>query len=118
MVGTIFRLPDQMFLKRGVTYTILPDGRSLLVPAMNRLNVRSQSESHREDQGHDIVQALESILSGKKPVAGTARFNRRGIAHGGAHQLERRGPGRGGPAPFADQGLRPMMEGGQEIAEG
>ena len=116
MVGTIFKLPDQTYLQRGVTFTILPDGRPLRVPAMHRQTVRSQSESHREDEGHDLVQALENILKGKAPVEGKARFNKHGVAHGARRQLGR-APIRGGPAPFGDQGLRPVMEGGQQVAE-
>lgn len=120
MVGTIFNLPDQTYLQRGITFTILPDGRPLRVPAMNRQTVRSQSESHRADEGHDLVQALENILKGKAPVEGKARFNRHGVAHGARRQLGRAGPIRGGPAPFEDPqhaGLRPMMQGGQQVAE-
>ena len=105
MVGTIFRLPDEMQLQRGITFTILPDGRSLRVPAMSRLEVRAQAQSHEEDDDGKMVQALQDILAGKKPVAGRARINRRGRAHriGGG-----RGPMQGGPAPFDPHGgLRP-----------
>lgn len=82
MPGTIFRLPDILSLVRGMTYTILPDGRHLRVPSMNRMDVRAKSDGHAEDQGHDIMQALGDILAGKKPVAGRARHNRRGVAQG------------------------------------
>ena len=86
MVGTIFRLPDDRFLQRGVTFTIMPDGRSLRVPAMSRLNVRADSQSHEENGDHDIVEALQNILKGKKPVAGKARHNRLGQAFGNRMQ--------------------------------
>jgi len=86
MVGTIFRLPDDRQLQRGLTFTIMPDGRSLRVPAMNRISVRAESQSHDENGGHDIVQALQNILQGKKPVAGRARHNRLGQAFGNRMQ--------------------------------
>lgn len=82
MPGTIFRLPDITSLQRGITYTILPDGRSIRVPAMTRLTVRANAESHHKKEGDDIVQALQDLLAGKKPVDGRARFNRRGQARG------------------------------------
>jgi len=75
MEGTIFRLPDDRQLQRGVTFTILPDGRSLRVPAMNRIDVRAASQSHQESEGQDMMQALKDILKGKKP--GSERHMRR-----------------------------------------
>ena len=81
MTGTIFRLPDDMRLQRGITYTIMPDGRSLRVPTMNRMQVRAESESHEQDQGKGMMQALQDILKGKKPVPGRVHHNRRGRAH-------------------------------------
>ena len=77
MEGTIFRLPDDTALQRGVTFTILPDGRSLRVPAMSRLQVRAASQSHEEGDGQDMMQALKDILKGKKSVSGR-EMNRRG----------------------------------------
>ena len=82
-VGTIFRLPDDLQLQRGITYTILPDGRSIRVPSMNRQLVRAQSDKHSENEGHDIMQALQDILQGSKPVPGRARHDRRGRVQGG-----------------------------------
>ncbi len=98
MPGTIFRLPDDMSLQRGITYTILPDGRNLLVPAMSRMSVRSKANSHGHDEHADIVQALTDMLEGKKPVKGRGRFNRHGQAHGGRiPQQPGNRPVRGGP---------------------
>ena len=77
MEGTIFRLPDDMQLQRGITFTIMPDGRSLRVPAMSRLHVRAASQSHEEGDGKDMMQALKDILKGKKSVSGR-EMNRRG----------------------------------------
>ena len=78
MPGTIYRLPDDMSLQRGITYTFLPDGRSIRVPAMNRLDVRAAAQSHQEGEDDDIMQALQQILSGKR---GKASFDGQGRAH-------------------------------------
>jgi len=107
MTGTIFRLPDDLTLQRGITYTFLPDGRRMRVPAMNRLDVRAASQGHQENEDSDIIEALQQILTGKKPTAGKARFNRQGRA-------QRAVPP--GPMPRRDahaQGMRriPIMEG-------
>ena len=53
MVGTIFDLPDDMRLQRGMTFTILPDGRMLRVPAMSRIEVRAHADSHEQDGGNE-----------------------------------------------------------------
>jgi hypothetical protein len=76
MEGTIFRLPDDTQLQRGITFTIMPDGRSLRVPAMSRIHVRAASQSHDEGGGQDMMQALKDILKGKKPGSGR-EMNRR-----------------------------------------
>ena len=116
MVGTIFRLPDAVQLVRGITFTILPDGRSLRVPTMNRNEVRAQSQGHEEDQDKKIMQALQDVLSGKKPVAGRAAFGRRGKAKTIQRVGQRQRPEQ--LAPVEGAGLRPMpMEGGQGLAE-
>ena len=81
MTGTIFRLPDDMRLQRGITYTYLPDGRSMRLPSMNRLLVRASASSHQESENQDIVQALQQMIKGKRPVAGSARFDHMGRAH-------------------------------------
>ena len=108
MVGTIFRLPDDIQLQRGITFTILPDGQSMRVPVMHRQEVRAQNEAHAQNEQHDMVEALQDILQGKKPVRGRARFNRQGQAHGNRveAQVQRMrelvGQGRAG--------LRPVVE--------
>lgn len=119
MPGTIFRLPDDQALQRGVTFTILPDGRSLRVPAMNRITVRASSQKHEEDGDHDMMQALQDILMGKKNVKGRSRFNRNGRAQGNRVDPVRAGV-RGGPAPIdPNAGFRPVVEqvGGPPVAE-
>ena len=111
MTGTIFRLPDDMQLQRGITFTILPDGRSLRVPSMNRLQVRADSQSHEEDGDHDAIQALTDMLRGKKPVKGRARHNIRGQAHGNRVEGHRGGI-RAAPVPFnMGDSLRPAVQG-------
>ena len=81
MVGTIFRLPDDKYLQRGITFTIMPDGRPLQVPAMSRLQVRAESQSHEETNDKGMMQALQDLLKGRKPTQGRARHNRRGRLH-------------------------------------
>ena len=104
MVGTIFRLPDDQALQRGVTFTIMPDGTHKRVPAMQRLDVRAQNQAHANDEHGDIMQALQNILKGRKPMPGEARHAGQGRAHGnrgryaGAHRV---GPG-------IPEGLRPV----------
>jgi hypothetical protein len=98
--GSIYRLPDDMSLQRGITYTFLPDGRSMRVPSMNRMMVRASAEGHQENENQDIMSALQQMLSGKRPTAGKARFNNMGRAHvpdrrvgaGGVRAAARRGP--------------------------
>ena len=114
MVGTIFRLPDAVQLVRGITFTILPDGRSLRVPAMNRNQVRAQSQGHDDDQSKKIMQALQDVLSGKRPVEGRAAFDRRGKAK--TIQRVRQRQVAHEFAPVEGAGLRPMVEGGQVLA--
>ena len=107
MPGTIFRLPDQLQLQRGVTFTILPDGRRLRVPSMQRLTVRAQADSHAEDGNKDMMQALQDILSGKKPVEGRAKIDGQGRARR-APKFGGRGPVRNDPVPGSRvRGLRP-----------
>ena len=65
MPGSIYRLQDDRRLQRGITYTIMPDGKGLRVPANTRLGVRAAAESHERDQHADIMQALTDILKGK-----------------------------------------------------
>ena len=113
MPGTIYRLPDDMSLQRGITYTFLPDGRSIRVPAMNRLDVRAAAQGHQEGEDDDIMHALQQILGGKR---GKARFDGQGRAHRlgpagrrGA-QSGRRAPQRGPPArrDVRNEGMRGM----------
>ncbi len=91
MEGTIFRLPDDTQLQRGITFTIMPDGRSLRVPAMSRIQVRAASQSHDEGGGQDMMQALKDILKGKK-ISG--------------REMNRRGPGRERLPGGGREGLR------------
>ena len=109
MPGTIFNLPDDMHLQRGITYTILPDGRSARVPAMSRLQVRAESQSHREDGDEDAMQALKDILMGKKWTKGRARHDRSGRARGNKVDFGRSDKSiRGNRARYSPiEGLRP-----------
>ena len=103
--GTIYRLPDDMRYQRGITYTFLPDGRSIRVPAMNRLDVRAAAQGHQENEDKDIVAALQQLLTGKhkKDEAQFDSFGRASKAH------DRRRPHM--PVPRRDvhgDGLRPI----------
>ena len=63
MPGTIYRLPDDLTLQRGITYTFLPDGRALRVPSMNRMSVRAAAQGHQENEDSDVVEALTQLIS-------------------------------------------------------
>ena len=94
MPGTIYRMRDDPTIVRGITYTFLPDGKSIRVPAMNRLLVRAAAESHNNDESGEIMQALQNIIMGKKGK----QFNKKGQAGAAPH---------GAPvAPVAGEGLR------------
>jgi len=97
--GSIYRLADDLTLQRGITYTFMPDGRSLRVPAMNRLQVRAEAQGHQEGEDNDIMQALQDILAGKKPTQGRGRFDAQGRPAGAP----------GGRRPAHRDGLRPIQ---------
>ena len=113
MPGTIFRLPDDLTLQRGITYTFLPDGRRIRVPAMNRMQVRAESNSHQEGEDDDIMGALQRMLSGKKGKQfKRKRHGRRVGPARGAGGLKAGGPARfdpGGADPVGQGGLRPVQ---------
>ena len=108
MPGSIYRLPDDRTLQRGITYTFLPDGKRIRVPAMNRMQVRAESQSHQEGEDGDIMQKLTRLLSGKKDP----HRNRHRVP--GQRIPGQRAPGRGGMArddpgePDHGAGLRPV----------
>lgn len=81
IVGTIFRLPDITSLVRGITFTILPDGRSMRVPTMSRAEVRAHSNKHADGEENQIMQALHDLMHGKTPQPGRARRGARGRHH-------------------------------------
>ena len=105
--GTIFRLPDIPSLVRGVTFTIMPDGKHMRVPTMNRQLVKAQNQQHADSESGDIMQALQDILQGKKPVDDRARFDHVGRVRRHAGRVPRQqaqmrpdaGMGRGGLRP-------------------
>ena len=45
---------------------------------MSRMQVRAESQSHDQDQGKGMMEALQDILKGRKPVPGRPHHNRRG----------------------------------------
>ena len=112
MPGTIFRLPDITSLQRGITYTILPDGKSIEVPSMSRIMVRAAASTHDENDDSDIIQALSNLVKGKKPPPGRQRQQRgpRGPQIGG-QGIGQRGDPRVGAPNLVDrgEGLRPAV---------
>ena len=106
MTGTIYRLPDDMTLQRGYTYTYLPDGRAMRVPSMNRLQVRAAAEGHQENENTDIVEALQQLITGKRKTGSKASFDPMGRANKQA--ADARNPVRGPPERVQGQGIRPM----------
>ena len=48
---------------------------------MNRMMVRASAESHQEGENQDIMSALQKIIQGKRPTAGSSRFDHMGRAH-------------------------------------
>ena len=107
MPGSIYRLPDDRTLQRGITYTFLPDGRRIRVPAMNRMEVRAESQGHQEGEDGDIMQKLTRLLSGKKDPS----RNRHRVP---GHRIPGQRAPRGGMArddpgePDHGAGLRPL----------
>ena len=99
IVGTIFRLPDITALVRGITFTILPDGQSMRVPAMHRAEVRAHSNRHAEGEETEIMQALHDLMHGKDPQAGRGSRDARGAhrVHANRQPAGRRGQIRAPP---------------------
>ena len=92
IIGTIFRLPDITSLVRGITFTILPDGESMRVPAMNRAEVRAHANKHADGEENEVMQALHDLMHGKVPLAGRGARDAQGVH--GAQRVR----GRGDPA--------------------
>ena len=74
------------------------------VPTMNRLVVKAQNQQHADTESGDIMQALQDILKGKKPVDDRARFDHVGrVRRGGGRERAQMRPdagmGRGGLRP-------------------
>ena len=110
LVGTIFRLPDDHVLQRGVTFTILPDGRSMRVPVMNKLQVQAENQKHADDEWGGIMQALQNLIRERKTMPGESRRNAQG-GHGRRGRHEGVGGGRR-VGPGIAEGLRRIGGGG------
>ena len=67
MKGTIFDLPDNKNLVRGITYTILPDGKHMRVPARHRRMIRAPNTTHARQENLDIMQAMSDMVKNIKP---------------------------------------------------
>jgi len=68
--GAIWRLPDDERLQRGYTYTILPDGRMVKVPASLKQKVHAPSQVHEQKHGSEMVELLKSLMEGRKLPGG------------------------------------------------
>ena len=85
----------------------MPDGKHQRVPTMNRQVVKAENQQHADSESGDIMQALQDILKGKKPVDDRARFDHMGRVRrhaGGAPRGQAQvrpdaGMGRGGLRP-------------------
>ena len=81
--GSVYRLPDNTALQRGITFTVIPDGRRMQVPPMFRNEVQALAEKHQASENADIVQALQNIIQGRKPQPNEARLGADGRVHRG-----------------------------------
>ena len=64
--GAIWRLPDDERLVRGYTYSVLPDGRMVKVPAALKQHAGAPSEIHDQKAGSEMVELLRALMEGKK----------------------------------------------------
>ncbi len=64
--GSILTLPDYLRLVRGHTYTILPNGRMVKVPAALKQKVSAPAEVHDQEEGAEIMDVLRSLMEGRK----------------------------------------------------
>lgn len=60
--GSIYRLPDIPSLTRGVTYTFMPNGKKMKVPAQTKRTV--SMHSHDQIEGEGFAEALKKLLAG------------------------------------------------------
>lgn len=67
--GQIQRLLDIPQLVRGPTLVLLPSGKEIRVPRMERNVVASKAETHDYADGSAKLQGLLKMLSGKKEAA-------------------------------------------------
>ena len=61
------------------------------VPAMNRAEVRAQSNKHAEGEETQIMQALHDLMHGKNPQTGRGARDMHGVHK--AHRVRQRGQG-------------------------
>ena len=69
--GSIYTLPDVPELVRGPTLVLLPSGKEIRVPRMERNVVASKAETHDYKDGASKLQDLLKMLSAKQGVAPT-----------------------------------------------
>ena len=72
--GWVYRTPDDLSLQRGITFTILPDGRRLRVPRMQKVyRDNTDNDVHDDQYGGNMAMLLADILGGRKPGTGKRR---------------------------------------------
>ena len=65
--GWVYRTPDDLSLQRGITFTILPDGRRLRVPRMQKVyRDNTENDVHDDQYGADMARLLADMLGGRK----------------------------------------------------
>lgn len=67
MRGWVYRTPDDVSLQRGITFTILPDGRRLRVPRMQKIyRDNTDNDEHDDEYGSAMMKMLADIIGGGK----------------------------------------------------
>ena len=87
--GSWRHLPDDLSMVRGPTIVILPDGRSLRVPAQMKNDVVAPGDKHDADDGNSILQSFQKMLRG---MSGGKRANKQARARASRRHAGGRGP--------------------------
>ena len=98
-------LPDDTSLVRGATIVIMPDGRRMRVPAMQRRFVKAPGDSHDVSEADKILKSLQAMVQGKKAPEPAPHRQAAGRFQPGAIIPHRRAfPGDPGFQPFQHHG--------------
>ena len=72
--GSIYRLPDIPQLVRGPTLVMLPSGKEIKVPRMERRGVSAPADVHSASEGTNKLQELLKHVMGKQGSSAPAGF--------------------------------------------